>query len=279
MQKKKCNDVATLEKTAREVRKALITTFYEGQGGHFGGCLSPIDILVALYFHSMNYDASHPKDPRRDRFVLSKGHASVALDCTLAEAGFFPKELLRTYNTLDSPITQHPDMHRTPGVEASTGSLGHGIGIAVGMALAAKLDEKKHRVFCLIGDGESHEGTVWEAAMAAAHYHLDNLVVITDRNGLCMDGPTESVMALDPLAEKWRAFGWIVREVNGHAMSELMTALDSVPFQTGSPSQVIAHTVKGKGLRLAEGVTAWHYGSLSADDVKRAISELDEAQQ
>lgn len=277
MQNRKCNDVASLEKTAREVRKALITTFYEGRGGHFGGCLSVIDALVVLYFHTMNYDPSAPRDPSRDRFVLSKGHASVALDCTLAEAGFFPKDLLHTYNTLDSPISQHPDMHRTPGVEASTGSLGHGLCIAVGMALAAKLDKKNHRVFCLIGDGESHEGTVWEAAMAAAHYRLDNLVVITDRNSLCMDGPTESVMALEPLADKWRAFGWSVREADGHNISDLVLALDAVPYQEGKPSQIIAHTVKGKGLGLAEGVTAWHYGSLSTEDMKIALQKLEEA--
>lgn len=278
MQAKAQDHVAQLEKKAKDIRKSLITTFYKGHGGHFGGCLSVIDVLTALYFHALNYDPSDPKKPDRDRFVLSKGHASVAFDCVLAEAGYYPKEWLDTYNTMDSPISQHPDMHKTPGVEMSTGSLGHGIGIALGMALAARRDNREHRVFCLIGDGESHEGTVWEAAMAAAHYKLDNLVVITDRNMLCMDGPTELIMNPEPLAEKWRAFGWSVREIDGHDMQEIMTALEALPFEQDKPSQIIAHTTKGKGLWIAEGVTEWHYGSLSTEDMQRAIAELGEEQ-
>lgn len=275
MQTNSPDHIAQLDEKAKEIRKSLISVFYKGRGGHFGGCLSVIDVLAALYFHTLNYDPSDPKKPDRDRFVLSKGHASVALACTLAEAGFFPKEWLDTYNTMDSPITQHPDMHITPGVEASTGSLGHGIGIALGMALAAKKDDKRHRVFCLIGDGESHEGTVWEAAMSAAHYGLDNLVVITDRNRLCMDGLTENIMNLEPLADKWRAFGWSVREIDGHSMKDIVAALDDVPFERGKPSQIITRTIKGKGLWLAEGVTEWHYGSLSTEDMQQAMAELD----
>jgi transketolase len=236
-----------------------------------------VDVLAALYFHALRYDPKSPRSPDRDRFVLSKGHAAVSLACTLAEAGFFPKEWLKTYTTLDAPVTQHPDMHRTPGVEVSTGSLGHGIGVALGMALAAKKDSKPHRVFCLIGDGESHEGSVWEAAMAASHYGLDNFVVITDRNQLSMDGPTCEIMRLEPLADKWRAFGWGVRVVDGHDMRQVVAALDELPFESGRPSQIIACTVKGKGLWLAEGVTEWHYGSLSTADMQRAISEIQEA--
>jgi transketolase len=156
----------------------------------------------------------------------------------------------------------------------STGSLGHGISVALGMAIAAKRDQKEHRIYCLIGDGESHEGSVWEAAMAAAHHGLDNLIVITDRNQLSMDGPTCEVMTLEPLAEKWRAFGWGVREIDGHQMGEIVAALDDVPFEGGRPSQIIARTVKAKGLELAEGVTAWHYGSLSTEDMEAAIAAL-----
>ncbi|MGD2146159.1 MAG: transketolase [Anaerolineae bacterium] len=266
--------IDSLEKRAASIRADLIRTFYQGGGGHFGGCLSAIDILTALYFHAMQYDAADPKDPDRDRFVLSKGHASVAHDCTLCAAGFFPREWLETYATLDAPISTHPDMHRTPGVEMSTGSLGHGISVALGMAIAAKRDQKEHRIYCLIGDGESHEGSVWEAAMAAAHHGLDNLIVITDRNQLSMDGPTCEVMTLEPLAEKWRAFGWGVREIDGHQMGEIVAALDDVPFEGGRPSQIIARTVKAKGLELAEGVTAWHYGSLSTEDMEAAIAAL-----
>ncbi len=178
---------------------------------------------------------------------------------------------------MDSPISQHPDMRRTPGVEISTGSLGHGILVALGMALAAKLDGKAHRVFCLIGDGESNEGSVWEAALVAAHHGLDNLVVITDRNELSMDGPTCSVMEIEPLAAKWKGFRWGVRDIDGHNMAEIVAALDALPFEPGKPSQIIAHTIKGKGLWLAEGVTAWHYGSLSAPDMERALRELEAA--
>lgn len=266
-----------LEAQARTIRKLVITTFYEGKGGHFGGCLSVVDLLAALYCDVLRLDPRRPRWSERDRFILSKGHASVALGCTLAHAGFFPLEWLKSYTTMDSPISQHPDMRRTPGVEISTGSLGHGIAIALGMALAAKLDRKTHRVFCLVGDGESNEGSVWEVAMAAAHFGLDNLIVVTDRNGLSMDGPTCDVMELEPLAAKWEAFGWSVREIDGHDMTAIVEACDVLPFEVGKPSQIIANTVKGKGLWLAEGVTAWHYGSLSTDDMQRALRELEGA--
>lgn len=267
--------IAFLEGKAIDIRKSLITTFYEGGGGHFGGCLSPIDIFTALYFHIMKVDPGEPRAPTRDRFILSKGHANVGLVCTLCAAGFFPPDLLATYNQMDSPVSMHPDMHLTPGIEMSTGSLGHGIGVAVGMALAAKRDRKPHRVFCLIGDGETHEGSVWEAAMAAAHYRLDNLVVITDRNHLSMDGPTRNVLELEPLAEKWTAFGWAVRCIDGHRMEEIVRTLEAIPFEAGQPSQIIASTVKGKGLPLAEGKSEWHYGSLGTEDWQQAIDYLE----
>ena len=270
--------LAGLERRATAIRRHLIRTFYKGGGGHYGGCLSPIEILTVLYFHAMRYDPANPKDPERDRFILSKGHASVALDCTLAEAGFFPVQWLEKYMTPDSPITTHPDMHRTPGVEMSSGSLGHGIGVALGMALAARMDGKRYRVFTLIGDGESDEGTVWEAAMAAAHHKLDNLIAITDRNHLSMDGPTAQVMDLEPLAEKWRAFGWGVREVDGHSLRQLADAFDAAPFQAGRPSMIIAHTVKGKGLPWAEGRTEWHYGVLTTEQFSELASGWEEGQ-
>jgi transketolase len=269
-------EIARLEEQAGRLRRHLICTFHAGGGGHYGGCLSILEILTALYYHAMRYDPTNPKDPDRDRFVLSKGHASVALDCALAEAGFFPVEWLDRYLAPDSPITTHPDMHRTPGVEMSSGSLGHGISVALGMALAAKMDGKDYRVFTVIGDGESHEGTVWEAAMAAAHHKLDNLIAVTDRNRLSMDGPTVEVMGLEPLAEKWRAFGWAVREVDGHDVGQLAQALDGVPFEVGKPSMVIAETVKAKGLPWGEGQTEWHYGKLTAEQFEELACTWEE---
>ncbi|MFC2031270.1 transketolase [Chloroflexota bacterium] len=272
-------DIGELTRTAIRVRRCLIQTFYEGGGGHFGGCLSAIDALTALYFRTLRVDPKDPSNPDRDRFVLSKGHAGVALECTLAEAGFFPKEWLKTYGSLDSPIPTHPDMKVTPGVDMSTGSLGHGMAVAAGMALAAKGDGRDFRVFTLIGDGESHEGSIWEAAMAAAHYGLDNLTAITDYNGMSMDGPVCDVMGLEPLAEKWRSFGWATREIDGHDMAQIVAALDDVPFETGRPSMIVAHTVKAKGLPMGEGITKWHWAALGADDYQIAMGQLQQLEE
>ncbi len=268
-------DVTGLQLAAIRVRRSLAQTFYEGGGGHFGGCMSAVDVLTAVYFHTLRIDPAHPKDPHRDRFVLSKGHAGVALECTLAEAGFFPKEWLKTYGHLDSPIATHPDMKRTPGVEMSTGSLGHGLAVAAGMALAAKTDESGVRVYSLIGDGESHEGSIWEAAMAAAHYRLDNLTAICDYNGFSMDGPIEKVMGLEPLAAKWEAFGWAVREIDGHDMGQIVAALDAAPFVETKPSMIIAHTVKAKGIPMGENNYKWHWATLGAEDYATVMRELD----
>jgi transketolase len=272
-------DVAGLRRTAIHVRRDLIQTFYDGGGGHFGGCLSAIDMLTALYFHTLRVDPQNPKHPDRDRFVLSKGHAGVALACTLAEAGFFPKDWLKTYGSLDSPIPTHPDMKRTPGVEMSTGSLGHGLAVAAGMALAAKMDGRAFRVYSLIGDGESHEGSIWEAAMAASHYGLDNLMVLTDYNGFSMDGPISEVMGLEPLVAKWQAFGWATREIDGHDMGQIVAALDAASFEPGKPSMIIAHTTKAKGLPMGENKTKWHWAVLGDEDYRIAMQLLNEAEE
>ena len=271
-------DVTALQRTAINVRRSVIRTFYEGGGGHFGGCLSAVDLLTGLYFRRMRVDPANPKAPERDRFVLSKGHAGVALECTLAEAGFFPKEWLKTYGSLDSAIPTHPDMKVTPGVDMSTGSLGHGLAVAAGMALAAKADGRGFHVYSLIGDGESHEGSIWEAAMAASHYGLDNLTAITDYNGMSMDGPICDVMGLEPLAAKWGSFGWATREIDGHDMAQITAALDDVPFEGGRPSMIIAHTVKAKGLPMGENNTKWHWAALGSEDYQIAMSELEKAE-
>ncbi len=271
-------DIDELKLKAIDVRRSLIQTFYEGGGGHFGGCLSPIELLTALYFHTLRVDPDAPDAPDRDRFVLSKGHAGVALACTLAEAGFFPKEWLKTYGSLDSPIPTHPDMKVTPGVEVSTGSLGHGLAIGAGMALIAKTDGRDFRTFVLIGDGESHEGSIWEAGMAAAHHKLDNLVAITDYNHMSMDGPISDVMGLEPLTAKWASFGWSVREIDGHDMTQIVAALDDVPFEPDRPSMIIAHTTKAKGLPMGENNYKWHWAALGDKDYEIVMEQLEEAE-
>lgn len=271
--------ICELEARAAAIRQLVAKTFENAGGGHYGGCLSEADILAALYFRVLNVDPSQPKSPDRDRFVLSKGHGACGLCATLALAGFFPPEKLSTYNQLDSAFGMHPDMNKILGVDMSTGSLGLGICAAVGMALAGRADKKTWRVYALLGDGECHEGIVWEAAMSAAHHKLENLTAIVDRNGLSMDGPTEQVMSLEPFASKWEAFGWAVRTVNGHNMRELVDALEAVPFVPGRPSLIVARTRKAKGLSFAENRWNFHYASLNAEQKEQARKDLGMEQQ
>jgi len=265
-----------LRNKATDLRRKIIELSVIAGGGHLGGALSAIDLLVVLYYHVLRIDPENPRWEERDRFILSKGHAALALCPVLADRGFFPEELLSHFNQLDSPFGMHPDRNKVPGVEMSTGSLGHGLGVAVGVALSGRLDRAKWRVYCLLGDGECHEGSVWEAAMAAAHYKLGNLCAIVDRNMFCIDGPTEEVMALEPFKGKWEAFGWRTLEVDGHDFAQLIKVFESLPpVEDPRPTVVIARTVKGKGVSFMEGQGAWHYGGLDSEKERQALEEIE----
>jgi transketolase len=244
--------------------------------GHVGGEMSAIDILVTLYFAVLHVDPARPDDPDRDRFILSKGHSAVALYTTLAHRGFIPMEQLDTFAQPLSKLNGHPDRNKVPGVETNTGPLGHGLPVAVGAALAAKLQDSSWRVFVLTGDGELQEGSNWEAAMAAAHYKLDNLTVIVDRNRLQQGDWTEQTMHLEPLADKWRAFGWSVVEVDGHNIAHLLETFARVPFEAGKPNCIIAHTHKGQGVSLMRDKAAWHHKVPNAEELAIALKELEE---
>lgn len=269
------DDYITLKRKAVDIRRKLLTMIYEAGAGHTGGSLSCTDILTVLYYHTMNIDPRNPYDDNRDRYVQSKGHSVEAYWAILADKGFFPEEELATFSKFGSRLIGHPN-NKVPGVEMNTGALGHGLSISVGMALAAKLDGKSYRVFTLMGDGELAEGSVWEGAMAAAQYKLDNLTAIIDRNRLQITGNTEDVMALEPLADKWRSFGWEVVEVDGHDIAQLVNVLDSVPLQAEKPSLIIANTVKGKGISFAENQVGWHHKVPNQEEYERAMQELSE---
>jgi transketolase len=262
-----------LEKKAVQIRMDLLKMIYEGKTGHTGSSLSCTDILTVLYYSVMNIDPSNPKWEERDRFILSKGHAVEGFYCILADKGFFPKEELKTFSKFGSRLIGHPN-NKVPGVEMNTGALGHGLSISVGMALAAKMKGKAYRVFTLMGDGEQAEGSVWEAAMAASHYKLDNLVGIIDRNKLQISGSTETVMALDCLEEKWRSFGWEVISVDGHDYNSLQRVLSTTPGVQGKPTLVMANTTKGKDVSFMENVAHWHHGVPTPEQLEQALGEL-----
>jgi transketolase len=257
----------------KDLRKQVLTMIAGAGSGHLGASLSVIDVLAILYFMRMKYDPKNPEWPERDRLVLSKGHAAPALYAILAEAGFFPVEELNSLRELDSILPGHPVMS-TPGVDASTGSLGQGLSMALGMAVAAKLDGLDHRVYALLGDGELNEGQIWESALTAAHLKLDNLTVIVDVNGFQLTGKTEDVKNLEPLDKKWAAFGWAVQEVDGHDPASILAALDSCDHNKGSPSVIIARTTKGKGVSFMEG-NVYSKKAPSTQDLQRALSELN----
>ena len=263
-----------LEEKARQLRLSVVEMIGVGPVGHLGGSCSCADIVAALYYYRMSFDPKNPDKVDRDRFLLSKGHAAPVLYAALAEKGFFPKEELLKLRKTGHFLQGHPDMNKVPGVDMSTGSLGHGISVAAGMALAAKIDNKDYRVYCLLGDGEAEEGIVWEAAMAAAHYKLDNLLVILDHNGLQIDGPVKDVMNLEPLPDKWRAFGWNVLEVDGHNIEELTASLQVAKNFVGKPTIIIAKTVKGKGVSFMENQVGWHGNAPSAEQAEAALAEL-----
>lgn len=265
-----------LSRLATAVRRSDLQMVHRAGIGHVGGDLSAIDILVTLYFGVLHVDPRSPDAPDRDRFILSKGHCAGALYTTLAYAGFFPLAELETFAQPLSRLNGHPDRKKVPGVETNTGPLGHGLPVAVGSALAAKLTNASWRVFALTGDGELQEGSNWEAAMSAAHYQLDNLVVVIDRNRLQQGDWTEETMHLEPLAEKWRAFGWSVHEVDGHNHAQLLEMFTALPFETGKPACVIAHTHKGKGVSFMQDKAAWHHRVPNAEELAAALRELEE---
>ena len=267
--------IRELQARAKDIRRSIIKMTGAAGSGHPGGSLSAADIVTTLYFHVLRLRPEEPDWPDRDRFVLSKGHAAPVLYAALAERGFFPKEELLTLRKFGSRLQGHPDMKSLPGVEMSTGSLGQGLSVANGMALAAKLDGKDYRVYVLLGDGECQEGMVWEAAMAAAHYRLDNLTAFLDYNGLQIDGPVREVMSTEPLTEKWRAFGWHVLLIDGHDIGAILSAVEEAKETKGRPTIIVAKTVKGKGVSFMENQVGWHGVAPKAEQVAQALAELE----
>ncbi|MBC7320192.1 transketolase [bacterium] len=267
-------DVERLAEIARRVRYNALYMITKAGSGHPGGSLSAVDIMVTLYFNIMRYRVEDPFWEDRDRFILSKGHACPALYAIFYELGIIKKEELDTLRKPGSRLQGHPDVKRLPWAEFSSGSLGQGLSFAVGVALAGKIDKKDYYTFVLLGDGESQEGQVWEAAMSARKFRLNNLIGITDRNGLQIDGETESVMPIDPLADKWRAFGWNVLEIDGHNFSQIISAIEKAKESKESPTMIIAHTIKGKGVSFMENVVDFHGKAPSPKEWELASVEL-----
>ena len=268
---KKTSDLAAI---AARIRARVVEMSHVAETPHLGSSLSCVDMLVAAYWAALQIDAAHPLDPDRDRFILSKGHAATALYATLAERGFFDPKLLDTYNEDGAVLPEHPGLQCVPGVEAATGSLGHGLPIALGMALAARIQKRPSRCFVLMSDGECEEGSVWEAAMFAPAQKLDTVTVMIDYNKWQATGRSDEIMALAPLAEKWRAFGWDACDVDGHDLDALVGALTKKPDGTGRPRAIVCHTVKGKGVSFMEDDNNWHYRIPTADEVRKARVEL-----
>ena len=270
-------EVQRLNDLAYEMRKKLINLcgVYEGSV-HIGGDLSMTDLLIGLFHHGMNVDPNNIANPKRDRFILSKGHGAVCMYIAMAMRGFFDyDEIVRTYGKLDSAYGMHPCKVQLPGVECSSGSLGQGLAMAVGMAISAKVHKESHRVFCMLGDGETCEGSVWEAAMSASSYKLGNLIAVIDRNNQMMCSRTEELMNMEPYADKWKAFGWNVIEIDGHDMNAIVDVLDNLPPASSMrPTAIVAHTIKGKGVDLMERVIGWHAGSLNQEDFQQALKDL-----
>jgi len=267
-------DITFLKKQARLVRIEILKMLTLAGSGHTGGSLSAADIVTALYFFKMRHRPDLPQWRERDRFILSKGHAAPLLYAVLAMTGYFDVSLLKTLRRIGSPLQGHPCSRALPGVEISTGSLGQGLSIANGIAIGLKMDNLNSRVYCLLGDGELQEGQVWEAAMTASHYRLDNLCAIIDLNGLQIDGPVSKVKAIEPVKDKWRAFGWHVIEIDGHDMNEILHALDEAERMKGKPTVIIAHTIKGKGVSFFEGKVEYHGVAPTQEELEMALKEL-----
>jgi len=267
-------DVRALERIARAIRLDIVQMVGVGQRGHLGGSCSIADVVTALYFSKMRHDPANPSWPDRDRFLLSKGHAALVQYAALAESGYFPKEELKNTKRYGSMLQGHPDLKCTPGIEANTGSLGQGLSIACGIAAGLRIDGRTSRVYCVVGDGELAEGQIWEAAMAASAYKLDNLVAILDRNGLQATGAIVQRFNTNPLLEKWRAFGWYVVEIDGHDMRGILQALDAVDGIQGQPKMIIARTIKGAGIPFAEHKVEFHNGLLDQEQFEKACAVL-----
>jgi len=267
-------DIAVLREKAKTLRIEILKMLTEAGSGHTGGSLSAADIVTALYFYKMRHHPNDPKWIERDRFILSKGHAAPVLYAALALSGYFDKSLLLTLRKLGSPLQGHPCSRKLPGIEISTGSLGQGLSIANGIAIGLKLDSLSSRVYCLLGDGEIQEGQVWEAAMTASHYNLDNLCAIIDNNGLQIDGHCCDVMCVEPIVDKWAAFGWHVLDINGHDMEAIVGALNEAETLKGKPTMIVARTVKGKGVSFFEGKVEYHGLAPTHEELERALKEL-----
>jgi transketolase len=270
-------DIPCLEYKSIQYRKTLLSIIKKANAGHTGGSLSCIDILNVLYNHVMNVSPENFAHPDRDRYIHSKGHSVEALYTVLADKGFYPVEELDSLEQYQSKFIGHPT-RKVPGIEQNTGALGHGLSFAVGMALAAKKDGRPYRVFVMTGDGELTEGSIWEASMSAAHYRLDNLTVVVDRNTLQITGRTEEVMRLEPLADKFRAFGYAVRTADGNNIADLVNVMEQLPFETGKPSLILARTVKGKGVSFIEDLASWHHRVPTNDEYAMARAELNRAE-
>ena len=264
----------TLEDIAKDIRIGIVKAIHAAGSGHPGGSLSAADIVATLYFDEMNIDPKDPKKVDRDKFILSKGHAGPVQYAALAEKGFFPKEDLLGLRKIGNKLQGHPDLHKVPGVEMSTGSLGQGFSVASGMAMANKLDNNPGRIYVLLGDGELQEGIVWEAAMSSAHYKLDNLVAIVDFNELQIDGSVDDVMAVKPIDDKFKAFGWNVISIDGHDLKQIKDALSKARGCKGKPTVIIAKTAKGKGVSFMEDKAGWHGKAPSLEEAQMAVSEL-----
>jgi len=272
----KDTDISRLEKIAKELRISILKMLTNAGSGHTGGSLSAVELLVSLYFYKMRHKPDNPKWEGRDRFVLSKGHAAPALYSVLAFSGYFPREELMNLRKMGSMLRGHPFNEVTPGIEVPTGSLGQGLSMAGGMAIAAKLDKKDIRIYALLGDGECQEGQVWESAMSCAHYKLDNLCALIDRNGFQIDGRIKDIMEVEPFAQKWEAFGWKTFEVDGHNFKEILEALDRAEKVKGRPSVIIARTIKGKGISFMENVNRFHGTPPTKEELEMALREIGE---
>ncbi len=269
--------IKELKRMAVRIREDIVRTSRDcSEGVHVGGSLSMAEILSVLFFEVAHVDPKNPKWEQRDRIILSKGHGNVGFSAAMARKGFFPLDELKRFDMLDAPLSMHVDKHRMPGVEISSGSLGHGLPVSVGVALGGKMNKADWKVYCILGDGEMMEGSVWEALMSAPHFKLDNLTAIIDRNGFSLDGPTEEIMSLEPLAKKLTDFGWFVLEADGHSVESLLKAFNT-PTESGKPKVIIAATVKGKGISFIENTTGSHFARFKPEQAEQALAELEKA--
>lgn len=274
MAKENSIKVLELQLQAERIRKRVVEIIFSSKSGHIGGSLSSVEIETVLYFHVMNIDPENPNNEDRDRFILSKGHSVEALYSVLAAAGFINDEVLNTYGQFNSLLAGHPTK-KVPGVELNSGALGHGLSVGVGMAIAAKMDKKPLRTYVLMGDGEQGEGSIYEAAISASHYHLDNLVAIIDRNELQISGKTEDIMSLEPLNKRWESFGWEVFDVEGNDIKALIGIFDRLNYHNNKPKLIIACTTKGCGISFMENTASWHHGVVNKEQYEEAINEIN----